>query len=238
MFLDSDDWWNDPYLLEKITVQLEATQAQVLSLNYRKVWSDGKEQIYFSYESGSEKSRPGDLATLTDNQLWIACAWNKVVSRNLFLQYDLFFISGILSEDIDWCMRLALCAEQFAYLNTPGISYRQRAGSLSHVIYAERVEGLCQNVEECIRLLSTAKAEKAEILKPYVAFQYATVLYNCAGISDKVRNPTLMNRIKALLYLLSWAGNGKVKMLEMANRLLGFNGMMWLLRVRQRLQRG
>ena len=235
MFLDSDDWWNTPDFLGKIVAQLEKTQAQVLSLNYRKIWSSGKEQTYFPCDLAIGS---GDLSTLTNNQLWVACAWNKAVSKNLYLQHDLFFITGILSEDIDWCMRLAVCAEQFAYLDEHGISYRQREGSLSHVIYAERVEGLCQNVEECLRLLRNAEEEKAEMLKPYVAFQYATVLHNYAGLPSKMRNSALMNRVKALLHLLGWAENRKVKMLKLANHLLGFSGMMWLLRVRQRLQRG
>ena len=238
MFLDSDDWWRSPYLLEKIASHLEQTQAEVISLNYRKVWDDGSEQIYFSNNLTLIIPEICDFATIAAKQLWIACAWNKVIHRQLFLEHDLFFIPGILSEDIDWCVRLALCAEKFAYLGEPDICYRQRPGSLTQSISADRVNGLCQNVEECLRLLSTAHNTKVDSLQPYVAYQYATVLHNYAGLSRNCRNPVLRNRVKALLYLLNWSDNTKVKLLRSARLLLGFNGMLFALRIRQRLLKG
>ena len=238
MVLDSDDWWEESRLVDTIAIHLERTQAQVLSLNYRKVWSDGQEQTYFADDCATALQGSCDFAAITANQVWIACAWNKVIQRQLFLENDLFFIPGILSEDIDWCVRLALCAERFAYLGEAWISYRQRPGSLTQNISADRVDGLCQNVEECLRNIHTAQSPNAQLLQPYVAYQYATVLHNYAGLSPKNRSNVLRDRVKALLYLLNWSNNGKVKLLRSAKLVLGFDGMLLALRIRQKLLKG
>ena len=39
MFLDSDDWWADPYVLENIAQHLNHTDADILSFNYRKSYN-------------------------------------------------------------------------------------------------------------------------------------------------------------------------------------------------------
>ena len=235
MFLDSDDWWAGTNVLETIAQQIHQTDADVVSLNYVKVWDNGNTQVYFPDKFNNLIPETCDLSVLTSNHLWIACAWNKVIRQRLFREKDLFFIPGIVSEDMDWCVRLALFAERFSYLGEPLICYRLRTGSLSHTVSPSRMEDLCENVEECLRLLHMASSLKSACLKPYVAYQYATVLYNWAEMSSKSLYPNIKDRVKSQLSLLAWSDNSKVKLLRTAYRLLGFEGMLFALRLRQRL---
>lgn len=238
MFLDSDDWWATPKVLEKIALRINQTDVDVLSLNYVKVWDNGNKMVYFPDELHGRLPERCDLSTLTTNHLWIACAWNKVVHHKLFQQHNLFFIPGIVSEDIDWCVRLALCAEHFSYLGNPVICYRIRTGSLSRTVSCSRIRDLCKNVEECLRLLRLDSSAKSDCLKPYIAYQYATVLYNLAEMSALSQYPDITSTVKSQLYLLAWSNNSKVKLLKTAYHLFGFDGMLFALRLRHRLIRG
>lgn len=237
MFLDSDDWWNGSQVLDAVARRLEKTQADVLSLNYQKVRDHSRENPYFSTAPLEEKPQAYDFSVMAEKELWIACAWNKVIRRRLFLENDLFFTIGIVSEDIDWSLRLALYAERYDYLADVSICYRQREGSLCHSSSAARVEGLCQNVERCLQLLSAAE-EKVSLLQPYVAYQYATLLYNYAELPKTEGTKLIGTHIKSMSYLLSWSENHKVKLILGVQRMLGFRGMLLALRFRGWLLRG
>lgn len=235
MFLDSDDWWRDAGVLETVARRLEQTRADVLSFSYQKIYGNRPDPSYF----GDQADAPADMGPeesmtyVMEKGLWITGACDKAIRRTLTRDYDLAFRPGIISEDVDWTLRLALCARRFDFINEVVFLYRQRTGSISHSVSLSRVEGLCANVEECLRLLTAAAPEKAEMLKRYVAYQYLPVLHNYAGLAAKDRTGQITARVKGLRYLLQWSDNPKVKTISRCSRLLGFSLTVRLLRFRE-----
>ena len=233
MFLDSDDWWADGSVLGRIAECLERTGADVLSFNYRKVFNGKPEPTYFP-ESLPTSDRAVDLGGIMDAGCWITGACNKAIRRTLLTDNALYFRTGITSEDIDWTMRLALCGERFAFANVCVFHYRQIASSISHSMSPEKVQCLCGNVQECVRLLEQTSAEKAELMKPFVAYQYGTLLHNVAGLSAGQRSGQLMEAVHDMKWLLNCSNNGKIRLLRMSSH-FGFPVMMGFLRLRQKL---
>lgn len=230
MFLDSDDWWAGPLVLERVARRLEQTQADVLSFDYQKSFDGVKEPPYFNRADAVEFT----LEAMMGDALWVNGACNKASARKLFADGGLFFRPKVSSEDMDWTLRLAMKAERFDYLQQVVFVYRQRKTSLSHSVSEKRVADMLGNVQLCVTLLEQAPEKKAALL-PYVAYQYATALYNGAGLKKR---KTMIPQAKKLRWLLKESDNGKVKLLRSASRLLGFEGMLLALRCRQWIVRG
>lgn len=234
MFLDSDDWWTDPQVLETVDRNLKKNGADVLSFNYRKIYNGIMEPMYFPQEQRSSETAE-TIAQMLQKDLWVTGACNKAVRRALLKEYALYFRTGITSEDVDWTLRLALCGRRFAFANVCVFLYRQHAASISHSTSPKKTECLCENVLECVRLLHEAPKEKAEQLKPFVAYQYGTLLHNVANLPAAQRSSRLMATVKEMKWLLDCSHNAKVRMLRLCSRVCGLRGTLVMLRLRQKL---
>lgn len=230
MFLDSDDWWDTPEVLFAVAQRLDMFHAEALSFNYQKAFDGIKEDPFFSRADAEEFT----LEYMMEQGLWVNGACNKAVSRRLFEGGSLYFRPRVSSEDMDWTLRLALNAERFDYLRQVVFVYRQRKVSLSHSVTEKRVTDMLENVELCVSLLEQAPEKKAALL-PYVAYQYATALYNCAGLKKR---KAVIPAAKKLRWLLAESQDSKVRLIRKAETILGFEGMLLALRCRQWIMRG
>ena len=235
LFLDSDDWWETNTVLETIALQLSRTPVDVLSFNYRKSFDGVLQPTYFPETLGSSREME-TLEQIVQQDRWINGACNKALLRTLLVKNELYFRLGITSEDIDWTLRVALKAETFAFANVSVFVYRQHGASISHTVAPKNVHMLCNNVLTCVKLLEGAEAKKATALKPYVAYQYGTLIYNVANLSKSDRMP-LMAHVKQMKFLLGCSQNPKVRLIYRCSRLLGLSMTMALLRLRSRLQK-
>lgn len=237
IFLDSDDYWAKKDVLEKINERLLISNADVLSFNYVKFSGTVFETPYFE----NKEDMPLDvqnnetLKYQIDNDLWIACAWNKVIKRSLFSEQKLHFEKGITSEDIEWCVRLAIYAEKFDYINEVIVCYRQRMLSISKNVTVEKVETLINNIEKCFALLNNEK--KMDILKPYISYQYGTALYLISSLREKNDCKRLMNKVVKYKYVLKWSNNKKIRLIRSADSLGGLKFAIFLLRQRDRFNK-
>lgn len=234
LFLDSDDWWADETVLEQLSLHLERTGADVLSFNYRKAYNGALDAPYFPEALPSSEGAE-TLEQMLRHDRWVTGACNKAIRRSLLEAHALYFRMGITSEDIDWTLRLALAGTTFAFANVCVFIYRQHAASISHSLSAEKVDCLRGNVEECVRLLDGAAPEKGELLKPFVAYQYGTLLYNIANLSSAQRSRRLMQSARELKWLLNCSDNSKVRLLRVCSRYLGLSMTLILLQLRQKL---
>ena len=231
LFLDSDDWWASADCLQKIADRLELNQTDVLSYNYQKS-TDGV--LSAPYFPNGQAEVDGTLCAMTMQGLWVTGACNKAISRDLFAGDQLRFRRGITSEDIDWTMRLAIAAQRFDYVDVCVFVYRQRSGSITHSVSAKAVKCLTDNVLECVRLLQNTSEEKAAALRPVLAYQYATLLFNFAGLS-KTERKEMAEDILSLQPWLEYSNDAKVRLIRTAMKLSGFRGAIALLSIKQRL---
>lgn len=65
---------------------------------------------------------------------------SKAIKRQLFIDNDLKFVKNLTAEDLEWCIRLFICAKSFAYCPYKYYYYRQaRNGSVSNSIKEKNV---------------------------------------------------------------------------------------------------
>ena len=240
LFLDSDDYWHDSSALNIIYSRLNVSNADILSFNYMKFCDDVFEKPYFKQDTNMplDKLEKNSLEYQVDHDLWIACAWNKVIKRELFYQGKLYFNLGITSEDIDWCLRLALYAEKFDFIANVIVCYRQRKTSISNSITVQKMDMLIDNIVVCLSLLEKEqKIRKIDILKPYIGYQYGTAIYSMSFITNKKEYNRIMKRLNQNKDVLRWSKNRKVQMLQLVDYIGGNKLLVFLLRIKNRLNK-
>lgn len=205
-----------------------------------KFCDDVFEKPYFKQDTNMplDKLEKNSLEYQVDHDLWIACAWNKVIKRELFYQGKLYFNLGITSEDIDWCLRLALYAEKFDFIANVIVCYRQRKTSISNSITVQKMDMLIDNIEVCLSLLEKEqKIRKIDILKPYIGYQYGTAIYSMSFITNKKEYNRIMKRLNQNKDVLRWSKNRKVQMLQLVDYIGGNKLLVFLLRIKNRLNK-
>lgn len=232
VFLDSDDFWDNADVLAAIDSRICKTDAQVLSFNYTKFCQGKKSAPYFKNACSMPAEVESTFRYQIENNLWIACAWNKVMERALFENYDLRFVEGITAEDIDWSLRLALCAERFDFLSEELVCYRIRENSISKSVTIPKLKTLLDNIDTCTSLLERCEdPEKAELLLSYISFQYGTVLFRLAVLDRDDMWTELFARAKKQQYLLKYSNSKKIRLLYAATQIGGFRFALFLLRL-------
>ena len=134
MFLDSDDWWDDKEALSKIDSKIKETRADLVIFGMKKYFT--LQDIY-----GDERIPCicNDITTTLpniqlvqrymQNNIFVACACDKVVSRALIEKDRQRFVKHQLSEDIEWCCKLLLKNPQIHILEESFYVYRQQVST-------------------------------------------------------------------------------------------------------------
>lgn len=234
VFLDSDDYWLSNNFLKDINTRLKITKPDVLSFNFSKIFNVKKTDIYFkNTPTMPEKLENLDsFKYLINNNLWIACAWNKIIKREFFSDNHLRFVNGITSEDIDWCARLALICSKFDYINILGVGYNQRANSISNSVNSSKLTFLLNNILITETLINDSKDYyKGNLLKSYLAYQIGTLIINFALSDEKRVLKDNVHELKKLCRYLTYSNSKKIKLLNFVIRLLGLNNTISVVRI-------
>lgn len=225
LFIDSDDFWIDSTFLERLDKYICDQKSDVVCFNYRKMYGDSFSPLYF------QVNQDGDFNFVIKNDIWTACAWNKAVKRELFLNNELRFIEGITSEDIDWCARLAKLTSSISFLNVCALIYRQREGSITHSTNYKSVICLLNNVKNAEKITQTCVGLTREMLNQYMSYQVAILFYNISKLSNKKEKNHFFEELKKLSPYLKYSVNKKSKWMYFAYKFLRVRGTLLLLKV-------
>lgn len=220
LFIDGDDYWLHKDFLKNLNLRLSKTPSDVICFNYRKSYSHKVDEPYFGIPSKS--TNEDGVEFLSKNQIWIACAWNKAIKSELFLQHDLFFVEGIIAEDVDWCARLATYADSFDYINIDAVAYRQRVGSITHTSSPKNVVCLEKNVTETEKIIESADANKKTFLYAYLSYQVAVLLFNVLSL-ERIMQKEYRDRMKKHMYYLKYANTRKTILIFRCYQILGYD---------------
>lgn len=228
-FLDSDDYWDNEDTLTAIYREIQESSADVLLLKHRKLdMKTGK------MEACSDTATTADLKRLSygeqlrfcvSRQLFDACAWNKVFRRGLMEKQDLFFVEGIIAEDVDWAARLSLSASSLAIVEYPVHVYRKgREGAITSSLKLKNLVDTKGAIERCLQYVSDVEVSRAFLQSyyGYVAYRYVIWMAESAVLKDSAKEP-LIQEMKQYEWLLGYSLSWKVKLTHMVAYVLGFD---------------
>ena len=233
IFLDSDDYWCDLDGVEAIVQRLVETKPDVLIFNYLKYYENNRKysKPIFSCDRESLLTSENQLKYLLENRCFESSSWNKVVQRELFLNNDLSFRKGTLSEDIEWSAKLALFASKYDYYPHPLLVYVKRKGSITTTPSIKNSRDILLNIIKSLEIIDDNEQVTAVIrqdILAYLSFQYATLLIH---IGNKAINEVhlVLGESKEYKYLLNHSYDRRVKFINLLINILGYNNTITLL---------
>lgn len=132
IFLDSDDEWLLADGLEKL-VQASVGRDLVV-FRCVDIWADGRQvnRQAYNIEDIDKLSNAQDVfAYLVQMQQLHIAAWAVMVRRSILIDHEIYFPSGLISEDLFWSLHLWQYVQTVKVLNLYFLGYYHRGGSIT-----------------------------------------------------------------------------------------------------------
>lgn len=235
LFLDSDDMWNDAEALQQINrVLVSKPETQVLCFGYKLFNSDGsmrKACIPDNLADGRD-DKYSVLKHLTYQYQYYSSSYVKAIKRDFLIENELFFKSGILSEDIGWSGEILIKAQHFAVLGSGFYSYILRdSGSITSSVGRKNILDILTQIERAIEMIPAEESDpKLQALYyEYWAYQFAAFLGDVPTLSGDEDYNDILDRCRRCTFLLNYDHVPKVKAVKLSYRILGLKNTMRLL---------
>lgn len=238
LFLDADDFWKDSTAVQSLVDRINLTHADLLNYSYIKYYEDLKKYINYFEDMEPlplEFNKLESIQYLLDNNLYIASACNKLIKKSLFEDGNLYFVKGIYSEDIDWCLRLLIKAESIDFICENFYCYRQRSGSITHTINDKKCHDLTNNILKCFSMVNKSESLQ-DVLYKYVAYQYGTFFITQA-VAENYQSECINELSKYKWVLKYHSNNKKLIILNIMVTLFGYRLSCKIIRFFIRLRR-
>ncbi|MDD3204920.1 MAG: glycosyltransferase family 2 protein [Lachnospiraceae bacterium] len=220
IFLDSDDYWMDNRALEEIDLYIEKERCNVL------IWKSCK--YYQAFKRFEKLQKETLLFKIIDSRKEIlnnyefkACAWDKAINREFYLNGDYEFQEGVLCEDVEWCFKMLLNTKNIVFFDKYVSIYRQRTGSITKSQAEKKTEDMISHLNSMLELFKKVET-KEQILREncasYIAEQYVNTIISGGNTAVLKEN---MNNLEQMKSILKYAKTKKTKMI---NRLVSYIG--------------
>ena len=203
MFLDSDDWWDDVDALKKINASITESGADITIIGMKKYFSREDRMGDVRTPKKCDKvtttlSRAQVLQQYMQGNIFVACAWDKVVHRTLIEKDNQRFVKCQLSEDIEWCCKLLLKDPQIDVLDESFYVYRQQvATSITANVGTKNINSILDVITRY------DNKDASEPLLHFIANQYVLLITNFMRL-DKVDRKVLEGEIQKFWWLLNY----------------------------------
>lgn len=226
IFLDSDDYWNNSFLLEDVNgIATNNVDLVVLKhIVHNEINGEDVEVCSkFSRLDFVDDIYENKIYQLISVQLFDTCAWNKVYRREIITENNLFFEESIIAEDLDWAARILLYSKSVDVLDKAYYVYRKgRAGAITSSLKQKNIIDTRDSIIRCLTY-PQLKHENAGFKKAYynyIAYRY--VIWHAENHLVKSGNQKeLFKEMKQYKWLLNYDSNKKVRLAKITSRCLG-----------------
>ena len=225
IFIDSDDFILSEHFLEDVNNSFSENVDMVL-YKYSKFFDDTKNlaECNFSYESAKLKENYADkIYELVKADAFFGMAWIRAIRKDIILDNQIFFETGLTGEDMDWNYELMLNVSNIELLDNIYIAYRQRSGSVTASYKIKNLEDFIHIVEvwsEKLRFIENDTLKKA--LLGSLAKNYSNLLIVYSRLTD-INKKEYKQRIKKLDWLLKYGMSKRPQTVAKIYRIFGFN---------------
>jgi len=227
IFLDSDDYWNDPVALHTV-VEVITTHQQTDIVLFNRVYMEGNKATLrktFDVQCINGKNKIDILRYLIRNDILIVSACLKFVRRSLIIDNDIEFEKGRLSEDYDWSLNIFIKCEHIRAIDNSFYAYRVRPGSITHSVSTKHLYDILHTITTWERRLKTINipTEEKNLYINFIAYMYAmliSLLYRCDNSKDRSE---MIQSLRSFDYLLKNTLSKKTQKVATLYRITGMN---------------
>lgn len=228
MFVDSDDLLIPNVDLDAITKE----GTDIIAYKWKYYYENSKKyKSFHDYSDYSKLNYSDTLKKMVQTGELSISACNKMVKRSLITDNNIFFKEGLLSEDVDWSMRLYLVAKSLTLINDEIYIYRQgRPNSITSIKSRRTIDSLFYIIDKWYKYTYQNKQTK-NIYYSYIAYWYLILL---TTIDDKYEKRKA-NKYKILL---EYDDNYKVKRANKLIKIIGLNMTIQILKLYRKMHQG
>ncbi len=130
-FLDSDDELTDD-CIEKLTKPLETERYDIIAGNTQRIDIINKIIYPYNYLKIPDNTilRGDKILQTLEKHEWNIAAWNKLYYTDFIRRHQLYFIEGIIYEDVLWNIKIACLSSSFFSVNKITYIYKNRGNSI------------------------------------------------------------------------------------------------------------
>ena len=193
-FLDSDDVYLHNDGLEQLMALAQIEQPDVLLFQAVDVYPHHQtarkayDENYMATHTGAEV-----FAQLVRTQSFNMSACFQLIRRELLESHQLYFEKGLLSEDVDWSLRLWQHVSKVRAINLPLYGYQHREGSISTTYTIRNLRSYEHIFAKFVQLYNERVVDAHtelywKTLMGYLAQMYTSCLYAYGQIARKDRS--------------------------------------------------
>ncbi len=236
VFLDSDDYYGDDKFLEKLSRMIIEYNSDVVifpmicfNANTLEIIGSSYKFDQAPYNECSTKIQALEMM-MKNNKFYCFSACSYAIDRAFVLKNDLFFVKGIVSEDIEWALRLLPLDFKLNVLSAPAAySRRGREGSITATIGQKNIDDLFNTVTKYADTYKKSNSKNEIVLLNLLAYQYAIICGLLARIKDRAYVKKLIQKLKIYKWLLNYDLIPKVRKVKIAYKVLGISTTLRLL---------
>jgi glycosyltransferase involved in cell wall biosynthesis len=191
MFLYSDDYWEGKDSLSNLVHSMQRTKADIILYGAKDVFLENK-TIRLSrgnYDiEAIRKGRDSAIRSLFATNHFPGSAWILAIKRSLVIQNELFFVTGIKAEDIDWLIHSFSKAKSFDAVNDAFYMYiKNRPGAITTTADSKSALDILFSVSKWRTELEKDLSVTNTYLLSYLAYQYITayIIYASVPANEK-----------------------------------------------------
>ena len=206
-FLDSDDVYLFNDGLKQLMALAHAEQPDVLLFQAVDVYPNHQsarkayDEAWIAAHSGMEV-----FCQLVRTQSFNMSACFQIIRRELLEQHQIYFEKGLLSEDVDWSLRLWKYVQRVRAINLPMYGYQHREGSISTTYTIRNLRSYKHIFAKFVQLYNERIVDAAtelywQTVMGYLAQMYTSCLYAYGQIArkDKSEAYAILKRYATLL---------------------------------------
>lgn len=191
IFTDSDDYWMGNQILRELNGFIKNAYPDVIIHEESRYFSDRNVKCKFNQQYIKNKS--GDFKkeaeALVYYDLFVPCAWDKIVRRSILIENELFFPAGRKSEDMEWCSRLMSHIDTFFIYPKSFYVYRQgRPESITLQLSERHLMDVYEMLKNGLKEIETREKYLNKALENYWAAIYVILLKDYYILSSDRRN--------------------------------------------------
>ena len=242
-FVDSDDYWdNDRCLEQLVTILDENPDLDVLGYNFKKLFESKKllrEEPLYSKGVLASTDNNVCLYELAKQGIFPISACTKLIRREFLISNNIFFIKGLVSEDIPWYIDLMSKVKKCKYVNIYAYVYRQNVlGSITNAFSEKKFFDRISIIEKETKLVESRDLTKQgkDALYYFLAYEYTQFIANI-GEFDGEKRKEVLNILKKYQWLLKYDLNYKVRIPRYVCAFLGLTNTARLVKLYNSIRR-
>ncbi len=233
-FLDSDDFWVDEFVLEKISAKIDVSSPDIIELYYKGYIVSTGEYLLpaeIDYTDFYKADNQGRIKFLINHDRLNPSAWGMCIYRQFLEKCNGYFDENKIIEDIDWCIRLFSQNPKVDAISDCIYVYRRgRPGSVTRTMKVQSLFDLCDIIENAPNVLGVKGNADYNVMMNYVSYEVMITLaltFRKSVEATKKQKREIRKRLKSYCkkYLIAYQSHPKVKKAVKLYRFYGFGIM-------------